>query len=47
MEREKAATASLSPLRTAVTLGRAFVTTVGAVMSSLIDLASQVTAALV
>ncbi len=45
MEREK--TESHSPIRTAMTLGRAFVTTIGAVLTSLADAASHITAALV
>jgi hypothetical protein len=47
MEREKAAMAPASPIRTAMTLGRAFITTVGAVMGSLMDRASEITASLV
>jgi hypothetical protein len=38
---------SPSPLRTAMTLGRAFMTTIGAVMTSLLDAASEATASLV
>lgn len=38
---------SPSPIRTAVTLGKAFVTTVGAVASSLMGLFSDITAGLV
>ena len=47
MEREKAALTPTSPIRTAMTLGRAFVTTVGAVLGSLVDRASEITASLV
>ena len=47
MEREKATLESPSPIRTAMTLGRALVTTVGAVLGSLFDAASQITASLV
>jgi len=47
MERERADASSPSPIRTAVTLGRAFVTTVGAVVTSLLDAASHATAFLV
>jgi hypothetical protein len=47
MERERAEAMSPSPIRTAVTLGRAFMTTIGAVVTSLLDAASQATAFLV
>jgi hypothetical protein len=47
MEREKSVTESLSPIRTAITLGRAFMTTIGAVLTSLADAASHITASLV
>ena len=47
IEREKAEMESPSPLRTAMTLGRAFMTTIGAVLSSLLDAASGATASLV
>jgi len=47
IERERAALESPSPLRTAMTLGRALVTTIGAVFTSLMDAASQITASLV
>jgi len=47
IEHEKESADSPSTLRTAVTLGRAFVTTVGAIVSSLMTAANHVTAALV
>jgi hypothetical protein len=47
MERERAEAVSPSPLRTAMTLGRAFMTTIGALVTSLLDAASQATAFLV
>jgi hypothetical protein len=47
IECEKAHMESPSPLRTAMTLGRAFMTTIGAVMTSLLDAASEATASLV
>jgi hypothetical protein len=47
MEREKNVTESHSPIRTAITLGRAFMTTIGAVLTSLADAASHITASLV
>jgi hypothetical protein len=47
VERERAALESPSPIRTAMTLGRAMVTTVGAVFSSIMDTLSQLTASLV
>ena len=43
----RAETESASPIRTAVTLGKAFVTTLGAVASSLVGLFSEFTAGLV
>ena len=43
----RAETESTSPIRTAVTLGKAFVTTIGAVASSLAGLFSDFTAGLV
>lgn len=47
VERERAALESPSPIRTAMTLGRAMVTTIGAVLSSIMDTVSQLTASLV
>ena len=47
IEREKAEMESPSPLRTAVTLGKAFMTTIGAVVSSLLGAVSDLTAGLV
>lgn len=47
IEREKAEMESPSPLRTAVTLGKAFMTTIGAVVSSLLGVVSDLTAGLV
>jgi hypothetical protein len=47
IEREKAEMQSPSPLRTALTLARALMTTIGAVFSSLLDRASEATASLV
>jgi len=47
VERERAALESPSPIRTAMTLGRAMVTTIGAVLSSIADTISQLTASLV
>jgi hypothetical protein len=45
--REREEMVAPSPLRTAITLGRAFMTTVEAVVGSLLDVASQKTASLV
>jgi hypothetical protein len=47
IECEKSERESPSPLRTAMTLGRAFMTTIGAVLSSLLGAASDATASLV
>src|SRR5262249_3950819 len=47
VERERSVLESPSPIRTAMTLGRAMVTTIGAVLSSIMDTVSQLTASLV
>jgi hypothetical protein len=47
VEREREALESPSPLRTAMTLGRAMVTTIGAVFSSIMDTVNTLTASLV
>ena len=44
VERERAALESPSPMRTAMTLGRAMVTTIGAVFSSIMDTVSALAA---
>ena len=47
VERERETLESPSPLRTAMTLGRAMVTTIGAVFSSIMDTVNSLTASLV